>query len=172
VRSFGASAVVVLLAGTGALLAVVPGAAAGTAVQLKGTYVLDGAVSKTGSFVNSELVRSSCAQIGSKGTGTDLVGKDEFALPSPLPVNAASKNISFTASVMYHGPGTYSKEDILKGGGTDLIVGTNSYNAVATTAKASMTVKANASGTFTFSGATPVKKGPSLSGKVTWSCAG
>jgi hypothetical protein len=140
-------------------------------VELKGSYVLSGAVSQRGSFADPELVRTSCTQIGKDGTGAAFVGgPNRFAVPSPLPPTGNAENISFTAGVVYKHPGSFSKEDILKGGGTSLIVGKNSYNAVAPAAKASMTVASNGSGSFTFSNAPPVGKGASLSGKVTWSC--
>jgi len=92
-------------------------------------------------------------------------------VPSPPPPSGNAENIDFTAGVSpYKGPGTYTKADILKSGGTDIIVGSGMYNAVAETASASMTVHANGSGSFTFSKATPFKPGPTLSGKVTWTC--
>lgn len=160
------------LLGTGALAVSAATAASATgSVDLKGSYQLSGAVSKHGSFVDPELVARSCAEIGSHGTGPAFVGgPDHFAVPSPLPPTGSAENIFFTAGVFYKGPGTFSKEDILKGGGTDIIVGSNSYNAVAPAAKASITVRANGSGSFTFSNAPPVKAGKSLSGKVTWTC--
>jgi hypothetical protein len=165
------SALLAWLPGSGADAAASVGSAR-TGVELKGTYSLSGAVSKHGSFVDLELVRSSCAQIGSEGTGSSFVGgPNEFAVPGPQPATGKAENIYFTAGVIYKGPGAFSKQELLKAGGTDLIVGANSYNAVAAAAKASMTVAANGSGSFTFSGAPPVKKGPSLSGKVSWTCA-
>jgi len=140
-------------------------------VALKGSYVLSGATSKRGSFVDPELVATSCAQIGKNGTGPAFVGgPNRFAVPSPLPPTGDAENISFTVGVIYKRPGSFTKEDILKGGGSDLIVGKNSYNAVAPKAKASMTVEANGSGSFNFSNAPPVAKGPSLFGTVTWTC--
>jgi hypothetical protein len=157
---------------TGILVGVgVTAAAAAGGVNLKGSYQLTGAVSKHGSFVDPELAERSCAAIGSHGTGAAFVGgPNHFDVPSPLPPTGNAENISFTAGVMYKGPGTFTKEDILKGGGTDIIVGPNSYNAVAPAATASLTMKANGSGSFTFSNAPPVKAGKSLSGRVTWTC--
>jgi hypothetical protein len=147
------------------------GAVAAGSVELKGTYVLSGAISKRGSFVDPELVATSCAQIGKDGTGPAFVGgPNRFAVPSPLPPTGDAENISFTAGVIYKRPGSFTKEEILKGGGSDLIVGKNSYNAVAPSAKASMTVEVNGSGRLVFSNAPPVAKGPSLSGTVTWTC--
>jgi hypothetical protein len=155
-----------VLAGSGLTAAGATGS-----VDLKGSYELSGAVSKHGSFVDPELVARSCAEIGSHGTGPAFVGgPDHFAVPGPLPATGSVENIFFTAGVLYKGPGTFSKEDLLNGGGTDIIVGKNSYNAVAPAARASMTVRANGSGSFTFSNAPPVKAGKSLSGRVTWTC--
>ena len=152
--------------GAGSSRAVVAGS-----VELKGTYVLRGAISKRGSFADPELVPTSCAQIGKDGTGPAFVGgPNRFAVPSPLPPTGDAENISFTVGVIYKRPGNFTKEDILKGGGSDLIVGKNSYNPVAPNAKASMTVEANGSGSFKFSNAPPVAKGHSLSGTVTWAC--
>ena len=152
--------------GAGSSRAVVAGS-----VELKGTYVLSGAISRHGSFIDPELVATSCAQIGKHGTGPAFVGgPNRFAVPSPLPPTGEAENISFTAGVIYKRPGNFTKEDILKGGGSDLIVGKSSYNAVAPKAKASMTVEANGSGSFNFSNAPPVAKGPSLSGTVAWTC--
>jgi hypothetical protein len=169
----GLCSIVGALLATGIVAGVgVTAAAAASGVDLKGSYQLTGAVSKHGSFVDPELVARSCAAIGSHGTGAAFVGgPNHFAVPSPLPPTGSAENIYFTAGVMYKGPGTFSKEDILKGGGTDIIVGPNSYNAVASAATASMTVRANGSGSFTFSNASPVKAGKSLSGRVTWTCA-
>jgi hypothetical protein len=140
-------------------------------VELKGTYVLSGAVSKHGTFADPELVRSSCAQIAKEGTGAAFVGgPNRFSVPGPLQGAGEAESTFFTAGVTYEHPGTFTKEQLKKAGGTDLMVGKNSYNAVATAASASMTVKANGSGTFTFANAPPVGKGPSLSGKVSWTC--
>ena len=140
-------------------------------VDLKATYQLTGAVSKHASFVN-EILAASCAYVGSHGTGVAFVGGPaRFGVPSPPPPSGNAENIDFTAGVSpYKGPGTYTKADILKSGGTDIIVGSGMYNAVAKTASAAMTVHANGSGSFTFSKATPFKPGPTLSGKVTWTC--
>jgi hypothetical protein len=166
---------VLALLGTGVLPA--SGAAAARlvatgGVKLTGTYILSGAVSTRGSFSDPEPVAKSCAQIGKDGTEKAFVGgPNVFAVPSPLlETSGKTESISFTAGVIYKRPGSFTQEDLVHGGGADLIVDKNSSNPVAATAKASMTVAANGSGTFTFSNAPPVAKGPSLSGKVSWIC--
>jgi hypothetical protein len=140
-------------------------------VELEGTYALSGAVSKHGSFMDPELVRTSCAQIGKEGTGAAYVGgPNAFVVPGPPPAANGAANVSFTASVLYKGPGTFSKAQLEKGGGTNVIVGKGFYNAVAPKATATMIVKSNGSGSFVFENAAPVKKGATLDGKISWTC--
>ena len=140
-------------------------------VELDGTYHLSGAVTKHASFVN-EVLADSCTAVGAHGTGPAFVGGPaRFAVPSPPPPTGNAENIFFTAGITpYKKPGTFTKAEILKSGGTDITVGNASYNAVAKSASASMTVRANGSGLFTFSKAPPLKSGPTLSGKIAWTC--
>jgi hypothetical protein len=80
--------------------------------------------------------------------------------------------VYFVASVSpYHGPGTYGKASILAAG-PSFVVGNATYNPLAATASASVTFRANGSGTFTFRNARPARaaQGP-LSGSVSWTCS-
>jgi len=150
------------------------GTALSSGVKLLGSYSLSGAIAKHASFVDDVLTAKSCAAVASHGTGSAFAGGPaEFAVPTPPPPSGNATNVYFTAGVSpYKGPGTFSKEDILKSGGGDLTVGTAMYNPVAARATASMTVRPDGSGSFTFANAPPVTSGPSLSGTVTWTCSG
>jgi hypothetical protein len=124
-----------------------------------------------GELEQGEVVGGFLRPADQEGTGAGFVGgPNRFSVPGPLPAAGETESIFFTAGVTYEHPGIFTKEQLKKAGGTDLMVGNNSYNAVASAASASMTVKANGSGTFTFANAPPVGKGPSLSGKVSWTC--
>jgi hypothetical protein len=112
---------------------------------------------------------ASCADIGSKGTGAPPGLKPQFTMPTP----PAGSSVYVTAAVVpYTGPGSYARAALLAGGGTDIIVGKAMYNALAPKGTAMVTVSANGSGTFTFTGATQVSPGkPTLSGTVSWTCS-
>jgi hypothetical protein len=80
--------------------------------------------------------------------------------------------VYFTAEISpYHGPGTYSRAAIVTSGAS-FMVGTASYNLLATKGSASVTVNANGSGTFTFANAAGNPAAQTLSGTVRWTCSG
>jgi hypothetical protein len=112
---------------------------------------------------------SSCARIAARGTPAAKGARPLFSIPAP----AAGSPIYFTAEVSpYHGAGAYGKASILAVGAS-IIVGNASYNPLAAQATASVLVRANGSGKFTFENAPesdPVK--PPLSGSVSWTCSG
>jgi hypothetical protein len=144
---------------------------AGT-LRLSGTVSLHGAVTEQKSFteyLNETALISTCAEVGSKGTGAPAGLKPQFNVPTP----AAGGTVYIVAGVLpYHGPGSYGRSALLAGGGTDVNVNSQMYNPLATSGTATVTTSANGSGTFAFTGATPVSPAkPTLSGTVSWTCS-
>ncbi len=145
---------------------------AGT-LRLSGTVSLHGAVTEQQSFteyLTDTAQINTCAEVGSKGTGAPAGLKPEFDVPTPA---AGGTVFVLAGAVPYTGPGTYTRKALLAGGGSEVRVGGQMYNPLATTATASISVSADGSGTFTFAGAPPLTPGkPTLSGTVTWTCSG
>jgi hypothetical protein len=142
------------------------------AITLRGTVSVHGAVTEQMPFtyyLAKTTQISSCAEVGSNGTGAPPGLKPQFTAPTP----AAGSAIYIVAAVVpYSGPGSYGHAALLAGGGTDIHVGSAMYNALAPNGTATVTVSANGSGMLTFTGATQVSPGkPTLSGSVTWTCS-
>jgi hypothetical protein len=136
-----------------------------------GTIRVRGAATEQKSFtflLDKTTTTSTCAQVGSMGTGAPAGLKPQFDVPTP----AAGGSVFILAGVVpYTGPGSYGRPAVLAGGGTDIRIGPTSYNALAPGASVSVTVSADGSGTFAFAGATPTgATRPTLSGTVTWTC--
>ncbi len=141
-------------------------------ITFAGTLSVHGAVAEQKSFTSTlpkTIAVSTCAQAGVKGTDRPVGLKPEFFVPSP----GAGSSVFILADVVpYTGPGSYGRAAMLAGGGSEIRIGTSTYNPLASTASVSVTVRANGSGTFTFTGATPLSSGkPTLSGTVTWTCS-
>jgi hypothetical protein len=137
-------------------------------VTLHATLQFSGASSASFAFDSPVLASKSCSAIAAHGTD-DTVGLLSFAMPDP----STKDNVSMTASVApYTGPGSYGIPNLLKGGGTDIFVGSSSYNAIGPGATDAVTIAADASGSWTFTGAVQVTAGPTLSGKINWTCSG
>jgi hypothetical protein len=141
-------------------------------ITFKGTLRLRGAAAQHVSFSAFPGVTSpasSCARIAVRGTPAARGEQPRFEIPSP----AAGSPTYFTAEVSpYRGAGTYGKASILAVGAS-IIVGSASYNPLAAQATASVTIRADGSGRFTFTNAAesdPAK--PALSGSVSWTCSG
>jgi hypothetical protein len=140
-------------------------------LTFKGSFDLRGATTQHSSFVAFPGVTSpasSCARIGATGTPA-AKGEQLFQIPAP----AAGSNVYLTVQVLrYHGPGVYGKAAI-RPVGASVVVGSTSYNPLATQATASATVKADGSGTFTFANAAGTTSAdPTLSGTFSWTCSG
>ena len=153
--------------GTAAKRKAIPGLIAFT-----GTLRLTGAKSERSRFTAFPGVTSpasSCARLAARGTPVPSGQQPSFRLPAP----AAGSPVYFIAQVSpYHGPGTYGKASILAVGAS-FMVGNSAYNPLAATASASATFRANGSGTFTFRDAVAKKPATgTLSGSVSWTCAG
>jgi hypothetical protein len=144
------------------------GASGGSGVTLHATLQFSGASSASFTFDSPFLASKSCSDIAAHGTD-DTVGLISFGMPDP----STKDNISITASVApYTGPGSYGIPNLEKGGGTDINVGSGMYNAVGPGATDDVTIAADASGSWTFTGAVPVTAGATLSGKISWTCSG
>jgi hypothetical protein len=140
-------------------------------LTFKGSFDLRGAATQHSSFVAFPGVTSptsSCARIGATGTPA-AKGEEVFQIPAP----PAGSNVYLTAQIAhYHGPGIYGKAAI-RAVGASIVVGSTSYNPLATEATASATFRADGSGTFTFTDAAGAKSSdPTLSGTFTWTCSG
>jgi hypothetical protein len=148
-----------------------PSAPAGL-ITFAGTLRVHGAVAEQKSFTSTlakTTAISTCAQVGSLGTGAPAGLKAQFSVPTP----AAGGSVFILATVVpYTGPGSYGRAAVLAGGGTEIRIGSTSYNALAPRALVSVTTHADGSGAFAFTGAAPPSSAHSaLSGTVTWTCS-
>lgn len=118
-------------------------------------------------FPGVKSPKSSCTHIGRHGT-PDAGHGQLYRVPAP-PLGG---NVSFAAEVKpYHGPGTYTKSSIVAVGAS-VIVGSSSYNLLASGASVRVTFRRDGSGTLTFANATAAGSGASaLSGTITWTCS-
>ncbi|HEY5357644.1 MAG TPA: hypothetical protein VIJ82_08125 [Streptosporangiaceae bacterium] len=157
--------------GSGSSQAAASGQVIAGLITFKGTLNLHGASSRHASFSAFPGVTSpasSCARLARRGTPGAKGARKLFRVPSP----AVGSDVYYAAEVLpYHGPGTYGK-DAIAAAGAVINVGTASYNLLAASSSASVTFKANGSGSFTFANAQGTRAaGRTLSGTVSWTCS-
>lgn len=141
-------------------------------ISFRGTLHITGARKRQMSFTAFPGVTSpasSCARLAAKGTPVPAKEKLQFEIPSP---SAGSENYFMADVLPYRGPGTYTKSSIVSVG-TGFMIGDVGFNPLATAAVASVTFRADGSGTFTFSHAKAIKPGKgAISGSISWTCSG
>lgn len=140
-------------------------------ISFRGSYSLTGAKQRHSSFTAFPGVlspESSCARLASQGNPVPSGQKSQFRIPAPPP----GSPVYFLAEIMnFHGPGTYDKGSLV-GEGASLVIGDASYRPLAPGASASVTLRANGSGIFTFRHAVASHAaGGFISGSVQWTCS-
>ena len=153
----------------------------GSSPAAVGPVVFHGSVALSGEFHTRETYTDastgkkarSCAAAGAHGDRPSM-GPDTWIVPTP-PINNTVEIEIGTAVRGYRGPGRYGQATLTEGNGA-MDVGPESYDLTSPDGKASMTVKADGSGSVTFAHVPGDDDNPhpgwhgGISGTIAWSC--